>query len=150
MASLQSMGPREDHADWGRHIYRELNVEADALAARHSFTYVEHNASTEYSCYRVFFDGSCTEQASGGGWILYGAVGIEEDGVDDWVKLAEMSFALGQRAIVTAAELEASLSGVAYLCARLQGREMLSAHLASWKVLDTDMFQLLELSGLIL
>ena len=34
-AATHTMRPCQDHHDWGRHTYRELNGEADALAGRH-------------------------------------------------------------------------------------------------------------------
>ena len=143
------MWPRQDHADWGRHVYRELNAEADALASKHTYTYVEHDADSDYNCFRLFFDGSCTKHAAGGGWILYGAAQVNADEVEEWTKLAEMSFPLCRQSTVTIAELEACLWGVAYMLARLQGRTSLAHHLDAWRPLNTKNFEILDLSGLI-
>ncbi len=38
---------------------------------------------------------------------------------------------------------------MAYLSARLRGRPSLEKHLESWKVLETQKFEILELSGLL-
>ena len=80
---------------------------------------------------------------------MYGALTIYEDKPDEWTKIAEMSFPLGDGCTVTAAELEACLWAVTYLVALLHGREALSNHLKSWQPLDTTRFKLLELSGLL-
>ena len=39
MARMHSVAPRQDCCEWSRHIYRELNGEADTLAGLHRFTY---------------------------------------------------------------------------------------------------------------
>jgi ribonuclease HI len=110
---------------------------------------VECDGDSDYDYFRLFFDGSCTKDASGGGWVLYGATPVDEDREDEWTKLAEMSFRLCQHSTVTVAELEACLWGVAYVSARLQGRATLAHHLEVWRPLQKDNYEILELSGLI-
>jgi len=63
--------PRQDAADWGRHIYRELNVEADKLANQHRHEQTVLSTAKLYKRFRLFFDGGVTANAAGGGWILY-------------------------------------------------------------------------------
>ena len=143
------MRPRCDAADWGRHIYRELNQEADSLAGRHAHTYQEFCHGRHYRCYRICFDGSVTETASGGGWILYGARTIIEDAPGVWTRLAQLSFPLAIGSTVTVAELESCLWGVTYLMARLQGTCVATANLQKWKPMNTSKLKILSLSGLI-
>eukprot|EP00973_Karenia_brevis_P063223 8790424-Karenia_brevis.AAC.1 len=68
-----SVRPRQDCSSWSRHVFRELNGEADALAGLHAYTYVEHIPDLAFKCYRLFFDGSVSQKNSGGGWVLYGS-----------------------------------------------------------------------------
>ena len=78
---------------------------------------------------------------------MYAAHEAVEDRVDDWTRVADMSFPLGASAIVTAAELEACLCGVAFLLASLDGR---TEHFCrTWTPLDTKRFGILEIAGLI-
>ena len=142
------VAPRQDCDDWGRHIYRELNAEADALASRHSFEHREYTSERNFSYFRLFFDGSCSCRGSGGGWALYGSTRIEEDSLEEWTRIADMSFPLGQRSTMTITEMEACLWAIAYLAARLQGPSAVAEHLQTWRPLDTSNFQILELSGL--
>ena len=143
------MRPRQEHVDWGRHIYRELNGEADAIAGRHHYSYSRFTQRPDFRCFRLYFDGSCAQHGSGGGWVLYGAVAIVEDSLDAWTKIAELSFPLGEKSTVTIAELEACLWGVTYVSAVLRCEAALSHHLETWRPLDTSQFELLELSGLV-
>ena len=152
---LETMGaefgvmPRAGDADFGRHIYRELNGEADALAGRHAFTYVEHTSQCDFVCFRFFFDGSCAGTGSGGGWTLYGAADVLCDDEAEWTRIASLSFALRAGSTVTAAELEAAVWGTAYLLAHLQGKAAVEKHLGTWQQLDTSSFGLLMQSGLV-
>jgi ribonuclease HI len=142
-----SVLPRQDHCDLGRHIYRELNPEADALAGRHSFSYNRLCHDVSFRFYRLFFDGSCNQARSsgGGGWVLYGARRIIDDSPEEWTKIAELSFPLFAGCTVTVAELEACLWGVSYFAAMLA--DNVEEHLGSWIPLRTNDFELLETSG---
>ena len=105
-----------------------------------------------FNCFRLFFDGGCNRQgtAAGGGWVLYGAVRMVDDAPEEWTKMAELSFPLGDGCTVTVAELEACLWGVCYLSALLECDASVAEHLNSWRPLDTKRFRVLELSGRIL
>ena len=121
----------------------------DALATRHEHSFAELCSDRDFSNYRVFFDGSCAAHGSGGGRVLYGARQVMCDSLEEWTKIAELSFPLESGSTVTAAELEACLWGAAYLLARLQGPEQVACHLKSWRPLDTKRVKILSLSGLI-
>ena len=61
----------------------------------------------KYPLYRVFFDGSLTGSAAGGGWILFGARTVNSDALEEWQAVASLSFAMPKQATITACELEA-------------------------------------------
>jgi len=143
------MRPWSDHADWGRHVYRELNQEADLLAGKHFHKYTLHTLDTTFMCFRLFFDGSCAATGAGCGWVVYGASAVVSDSPADWTRIADLSFALCRGATVILAELESCLWGVAYLSVWLQGLSPARDCAFSWKPLDTSRFQVLELSGLL-
>ena len=149
MVELFGIRPRSDDADWGRHIFRELNCEADALAGVHRFAFQEHSCDTNWVAYRLFFDGSCTESGAGGGWVLYGSRHVFHDSLHEWEKLADLSFALGTGATVTAAELESCSWGVSYLKARLQGIRESHDNIHKWRTLDTSRCKILTLAELL-
>ena len=132
---------RAGDADFVRHIFRELNGEADALAGRHAYTYVEHTSRYDFRCFRYFFDGSCPGASSGGGWVLYGAMDVVSDTECEWTKIASLSFPLDAGSTVTAAELEAALWGMAYLLSRLKGKVSVEEHVETWQpqTLATDL-----------
>ena len=71
------------------------------------------------------------------------------DASEEWSRISELSFPLQKGATVTAAELEACLSSLAYLKAWMQGPIEAARHVQTWRPLDTSRFKLLELSGLI-
>ena len=48
-----------------------MQIGGGMFAATHVFTYLAHNTSADFSCYRAFFDGSNAELAAGGGSTLY-------------------------------------------------------------------------------
>ena len=141
--------PRLDDADWSRHVFRELNQEADAQATRHAHSYTEHSCERGSLHFRFFFDGSCSSTGSGGGWVFYGTAGAKTDAPEEWVRIAELSFPLQKGATVTAAELEACLSRLAYFKAWIRGPVEAARHVKTWTPLDTSRLKLLELSGLI-
>ena len=81
--------------------------------------------------------------------MLYGAPSNHSDGLQDWVRLADLSFPLGAQATVTVAELEECTWGVSYLLARFQGGHAAQNNVKTLQVLDTRRFELLELSNLV-
>jgi ribonuclease HI len=149
LAANFGLRPRLDDAEWSRHVFRELNKDADALATSHVDSYTEHCHDTEFLHFRIFFDGSCSSSGSGGGWVLYGTPGAKTDAPEEWLRISELSFPLQKGATVTAAEFEACLSSLAYFRAWMQGPSATKRHVQTWKPLDTSRFGLLELSGLI-
>jgi ribonuclease HI len=149
LASDFGFRPRLDDAEWSRHIFRELNQEADAQATRHVDSYTAHCHEKGLRHFRICFDGSCSSSGSGGGWVLYGTPGAKMDAPEEWSRISELSFPLQKGATVTAAELEACLSSLAYLKAWMQGPIEAARHVQTWRPLDTSRFKLLELSGLI-
>ena len=104
---------------------------------------------TTFACYRVFFDGSCASNGSGGGWILYGSNNAQADTEDEWTRVASLSFCLQAGATVTSAELEAALWGVAYVRARLSSPVEATNNLKNWKTLDTSRLRILCLAELV-
>ena len=81
--------------------------------------------------------------------MLYGARVVENDSLDEWTRIADLSFPLGRGSTVTIAELESCLWGVTCLNAWLSGQAALDDHIAKWQPLSTDSFEVLELSGLL-
>ena len=121
----------------------------DWAIGHHKFRYQEYFQDVSYMLDRIYFDGSCTKDGSGGRWVLYGAHSIHADTMSEWAKIAELSFPLNVGATVTAAELEASVWGIRYLRSRHSGGNDLKQHILNRKPLDTRRFRLLNLSGMI-
>ena len=65
MVAANSMLPRHETADRGRHIFRELNREADAPANKHSNGSSIDWDNCRYRYYRLFFDGSVAAHGCG-------------------------------------------------------------------------------------
>merc|ERR1719198_2290091 len=82
----------QNRKDWARHIYRELNGEADALANLHCYSAYFDEDNHCFTHYRIFFDGSVTPSRTGGGWILKGAYRLERDVPEAWHCVAKLSF----------------------------------------------------------
>ena len=140
---------RHDIADWGRHIYREFNSEADALANRHC--YIAKFKIPVFRCnyFRLFFDGSVASSGCGGGWILYGNYGIVTGAPEEWFEIASLSFRMGPQATVTACELEACLWGVMFTTALLEDEGAATINLKEWRPLTVDNFTTLKLANLL-
>ncbi len=149
MLRYSRLSPRCDTADFGRHIFRELNGEADSLANRHCFTSSFHSDDLRFGYYRLFFDGSVTSTATGGGWILYGSHGVQADAQEEWLRVASLSFPMGLEATITACELEACLWGVAFEAALFEGRDAAVANVKEWTPLKVEKFPTLCLAGLL-
>ena len=108
--------------DPARHIYRELNAQADFLAkSPHQATRMA--ATPEDICghqrYRLYFDGSSTQDGSGMGWHLM-AVGDNADSME--MLLADASFTLPVGTSAIDAELTAALHGCSFLVHICQNR----------------------------
>ena len=100
MATAMSMQARTNEADWARHIFRELNGEADTLANRHAHTFSLHACPKPCLAFQVFFDGSSSPSGCGCGLVLFGAESIIADVLAESNRIAEMSFQLAFEATI--------------------------------------------------
>ena len=141
--------PRADTADWARHIYGELNTEADSLANKHCNEYLLSNMSSAFTCYRLFFDGSVNQNGAGGGWILYGAVGGHGAEPQEWTVIASCSFEIPQDATVTICELEACVFAVVFMRALTQGVNEAHECMQSWQPLHINNVRILKLAHML-
>ena len=132
----------------GRHIFREINKKADALANMHSYS---RRLETEkkYKFYRLFFDGSVTKTAAGGGWILYGADTVVNDDTTEWTIKAAVSFPMGIEATITICEMEACLWGITFMAAYLESSVSARSNMMSWKPLSVKKCLVLQLAQLL-
>jgi len=149
--TASGLRPRCRDADFARHIFRELNGEADALAGKHcdEYNFWKPERLTEFHYYRVFFDGSAAPDSSGAGWVLYGTESILDDPAE-WEKIAAKSLALPKGCSVTAAELEACASAVEFLDALLSGEmDIVEACLKQKARMDFKAVRKLELADLL-
>ena len=105
--------PRQDCADFCRHVFRELNGEADELAKRHGNTWHLETYSNPACCVRGFFDGSVKGDKAAFGWIVLASCAGDED-MSLWRPIAYKSGCLPDGATITAAELAAALSLVTF------------------------------------
>ena len=148
-ACSHNLRPRHRTADWARHIFRELNGYADVLANRHSYTSWFNGAPPEHSRFRLFFDGSVTNVAAGGGWALYGTNSAAYDVEDEWYLIAELSFPMPRHSTITVCELEACVWGVAFFTALLESVDAALDCLAQWTPLNTRAHLVLQFAQLI-
>lgn len=121
------IAPPTDEADIFRHIFRELNSEADAKAnfgRIHGAGSWHSNHVTKYKFLRVFFDGSCKDELCGSGVVAYGT---DDPGENDqsWHQLAWMAYPVNGPSI-TAAELEAAAGALAMLETLVLGGDLCS------------------------
>ena len=148
-ACSHGVRPREFSADWGRHIYRELNGYADVLANRHCYTSWFSDVRQRFERYRLFFDGSVTKTAAGCGWALYGAGCSAVEVETEWTLIVELSCPMPAHATITVCELEACVWGVAFAAALFEGREAAAEVLSTWKPLDLKCHRVLKLALLV-
>ena len=141
--------PRHCSAEWARHVYRELNAEADELANRHYFKYQQYCSVDGFRYFRIYFDGSVSDGGAGGGWVLYGSRHLTTDAPEDWSKIADLSFGLRVGATVTAAELEACVWAIAYLGDALQDPAAANFNPELWQPMDTSRLPILSLAGML-
>ena len=106
--------PRQDCADFCRHIFRELNGKADELANRHCNSWHLEAYSKPACCVRGFFDGSVKGDKAAFGWIVFASC-VGDDEMSSWEPVACKSGCLPDGATITAAELEAALSLLLFL-----------------------------------
>eukprot|EP00973_Karenia_brevis_P091572 12408182-Karenia_brevis.AAC.1 len=143
--------PRARDSEWARHIYRELNQRADALANKHAhYCYMCLRSKPQsFKYYRIFFDGSVARSGAGGGWVLYGCSDLHTDVPEAWTVVAERSFPMPKTATITACELEACVWAVAFLRDLLDSTEKAMENIRTWQPLDTNGFPVLQLAQLV-
>ena len=141
--------PRTDTADWGRHIYRELNTEADILANRHEDSRHMETNLQDFKCYRLFFDGSVTKTKAGGGWVLYGATQVAQDSQEEWNRIAAVSFPMPPNSTITACELEACLWGVSFIASLFVSESQAAVNLQTWQAQHIKGIRTLMLANMI-
>ena len=116
------IAPRVPTVDWCRHVFRERNKAADALANRamdssSSAIWTSSSSVPDLERLCVNFDGGKRPDGSAAcGWHLQGGTGREEDGTLEWYTLAWGSLLLNPGETRTAAELMGLTEAVAALC----------------------------------
>jgi hypothetical protein len=140
--------PRCDHEPVFKHIFRELNAEADAIAGMGSAQHWMSEQPGPYTNLRLFFDGSFRNGFATSGWVLYGSNCVETDDPDEWTRVAWHSFPVGS-ASVTAAELEAMSGGVLFLEAYFNGTQAMKEHFSSFRTIGLDQWSVLKLASLV-
>ena len=129
--------PPIDHMDCIRHVYRELNAEADSKAnagrvdGRSTWVDMPTLESNAFQFLRIYFDGSFKDGKCGAGFVV-SCSGNPGPNDDSWDLLAWMAFPVSGKSI-TAAELEAAAAGQAFLAALLHGPAHVHAFLQTWE-----------------
>jgi len=141
--------PRVDSVDFCRHIYRELNVEADRIANMHSNSWSLVHYDAPATRVRAFFDGSKRSQQTAFGWIVYCCDGAERDETSEWKPVATRSVVLPKEATITAAELEACSSVVSFLRAYFLGYTQALAEIQTQRLLDYNAVRILSLASMV-
>ena len=141
--------PREATADFGRHIFRELNTDADALAGRHEDSAWLQNYARPAKFVRAFFDGSCKGTSTAYGWKVFATNDVASDSLGDWHPVATRCGVLPGHASVTAAELEGAASLVGFLEAYYQGHSVAERALRKKYYVDHTAIHVLQLADLV-
>ena len=128
--------PRTETADFCRHIYRELNCEADRLANKYADSWSLEYYDKPATYVRAFFDGSRRSSQAAFGWIVYTCCDPVLDEESGWTPVARRSLVLPSRATITAAELEACSSLVSFLQAYYVGYEQAAIEVQAQNLLD--------------
>ena len=142
------VGPLRNSSDFCRHVFCELNRDADAIANRHSNTWHLEEYTQPGICMRGFFDGSVRGKKAAFGWILFAS----SDGDDDmtrWSAVAHKSGCLPDGASITAAELEASCSLLSFLHAYYQSYAKALVNICTFPSMDYNIIQSLVLADLV-
>ena len=140
--------PRQDCADFCRHVFRELNGEADELAGRHANTWHLETYSNPASCARGFFDGSVKGDKAAFGWIVLSSCAGDED-MSLWKPIAYKSGCLPDGATITAAELEAGLSLVSFLHSYYQSYDKALSNICAYSPMNYEIMRSLVLADLV-
>ena len=133
MMSKSLILPREDHGDFHRHVFRELNTEADHEAGL-VHTLGRDAWIIEFATlppfFRCHFDGSKLGNRCSCAWLMYASM---DPGVNDdsWYLFARMQFPL-MASSSTAAELEAAASAHFFFTALLDVHSSAERFLKSW------------------
>jgi len=140
--------PRTDSDDFFRHIYRELNTEADRLANLYEDTWTLEYYGEPARRIRAFFDGSKRPSKSAFGWIVYVCDGGNDE-ISDWKTLATRSVVLPKQATITAAELEACSSLVSFLRAYFIGYAQALEAIQTRSFMDYRAVHILSLANMV-
>ena len=90
--------PRQSHLPWCRHIFRELNKDADAMA-----TLALTSGANQYKFYgvakpppriKVYFDGGRRDSKAAYGWVVFASFSTKAS-ENDWIKVAYAAAPLG-------------------------------------------------------
>jgi len=119
LVQQRGVRPLRDSSDFCRHVFRELNGDADAMANRHSNTWHLDEHARPGICMRGFSDGSVRGKRAAFGWIPLASSNGDDD-MTGWRAVAYKSGCLPDGASITAAELKASFSLFSFLHACYQ------------------------------
>ena len=149
MSHLLMVAPRENKADFCRHIYRELNTMADKIANKYCNDSMLLPYVTPAKRTRAFFDGSKKGNKAAFGWAVFAAMVDSGDEESQWQLIAWKSSVLPDGASITAAELEAATSVISFLNAYFQGHTRALANISDFQVMDHKTIQVLSLADII-
>ena len=148
MVAYGDVRPRQDSADFCRHVFRELNGQADALANRHCNTWQLDVYDKPATCIRAFFDGSVRRGKSAFAWIVLACPSGDAD-MQLWKAVASKSGSLPDGATITAAELEGSLSLLSFLHSYYQSYHKALADISAFPSMDYVTIRSLTLADLV-
>ena len=141
--------PRHDTADICRHIYRELNTEADHHANKYSNNWWLETYNAPAKCIRAFFDGSRRGNQAAYGWVVFASDLASCDCSSEWSWIATKSCVLPEGASITAAELEAASSVAAFLEAYYKGRKEAALQIQQFPFMDDQTIRKSSLAELV-
>ena len=143
-----SVHPREDSADFCRHVYRELNGRADAMANRHANSWNLPAYGRPAKCIRAFFDGSVKGIKAAFGWVVLGCHSGDDD-MQLWSEVASKSGFLPDGATITAAELEGLSSLISFLHVYDQSYDRALSNIRAYSLMNCDIIRSLVLADLV-
>ena len=148
LAKTAKVRPREDCADFCRHIFRELNQEADAMANRHGSSCHVKEYGEPAACVRAFFDGSVKGKRAAFGWVVQECSAGDQD-MSKWRTVATKSGSLPDGASITAAELEACSSLVSFLSSYYKSYEEALGRITMDRLMNYNSIRVLFLAELV-
>jgi len=140
--------PRQDTADFCRHVFRELNGRADELANRHANTWYLDPYTTPATRIRAFFDGSVRANKAAFGWIVFTCPDGDQN-MEQWRTVASKSGSLPDGATITAAELEGALSLVSFLHSYYDSYDRAFANICTYSSMPYNTIRSLLLADLV-